>query len=228
MAAKRENGWGGSLLGPAEVIFNGPTTLEPLFKAQSVRAQSGTKNRGLHAGPIVSQAHETVALSSSTLQRDGSSAKAVPLFARSQGPVEVRAGVEAFSGEYGRAFEIKAQSLPNPSPPSDAIVGCNLKGPSGLGQSLGGTMSSGKKGRSRREEDVAVRKGKAPMVQTRGSAHKEEKVVSKKMWTTLFPPSFDRRQGLRSCSEPLYLGKSSSVSKVRLLEEDIRTGSQME
>ena len=53
-------------------------------------------------------------------------------------------------------------------------------------------MSSGKKGRSRREEDVAVRKGKAPMVQTRGSAHKEEKVVSKKMWTILFPPSFDR------------------------------------
>ena len=140
----------------------------------------------------------------------------------------MRAGVEAFSREYGRAFEIKAQSLPNPSPPSDAIVGCNLKGLSGLGQSLGGTMSSGKKGRSRREKDVAVRKGKAPMVQTRGSTQKEEKVVSKKMWTTLFPPSFDRRQGLRSCSEPLYLGKSSSVSKVRLLEEDIRTGSQME
>ena len=104
----------------------------------------------------------------------------------------MRAGVEAFSREYGRAFEIKAQSLPNPSPPSDAIVGCNLKGLSGLGQSLGGTMSSIKKGRSRREEDATVRKGKAPKVQTRGSEQKEEKVVSK-MWTTLFPPSFDRQ-----------------------------------
>ena len=122
-------------------------------------------------------------------------------------------GDEAFSDENGRAFERKAQSLPNLSPPSAAIVGYNLKGPSWLGQSLGGTMSSIKKGRSRREEDVAVRKGKAPMVQTRGSAHKEEKVVSKKMWTTLFPPSFDRRQGLRSRSEPPLLGKSLSDSE---------------
>ena len=53
-------------------------------------------------------------------------------------------------------------------------------------------MSSVKKDRSRRE-DVAVRKGKALQVQTRGSAQKEEKAVSKKMWTTLFPPSFNRR-----------------------------------
>ncbi|RVX15908.1 Transposon TX1 uncharacterized 149 kDa protein [Vitis vinifera] len=180
----------------------GPLRLSPCLKP-NLLGPRGTKNRGLHAGPIVSQAHETVALSSSTLQRDGSSAKAVPLFAHSQGPVEVRAGVEAFSGEYGRAFEIKAQSLPNPSPPSDAIVGCNLKG-------------------------RQVRKGKAPMVQTRGSTQKEEKVVSKKMWTTLFPPSFDRRQGLRSRIEPLFLRKSLSFSEVRNLEEDFGTGSQME
>ena len=100
-----------------------------LFKAQPVRAQIGTKNRGLLAGPVVIQAHETVALVSSTFQRTGSSAKVVPLFARSQGPVEVRADRdEAFSEENGRAFERKAQSLPNPSPPSAAIVGCNLKG----------------------------------------------------------------------------------------------------
>ncbi|RVW40762.1 hypothetical protein CK203_080675 [Vitis vinifera] len=58
-------------------------------------------------------------------------------------------------------------------------------------------MSSIKKGRSRREEDATVRKGKAP-------------------------------KGLRSRSEPLILGKSSSVSEVHLLEEDFRTGSQME
>ena len=167
-------------------------------------------------------------MSSSTLQRVGSSAMAVPLVARSQGPIEVKAGDEAFSGEDARAFEIKAQSLPNPSPPSDSIVGYIFKGPLWLGQRIGGAMSSVKKGWSRKEENDAMRKGKASEVQTRGSAEKEEKVVSKKMWTTLFPPSFDRRQGLRSCSEPLYLGKSSSVSKVRLLEEDIRTGSQME
>ncbi|RVW28235.1 hypothetical protein CK203_083666 [Vitis vinifera] len=68
-------------------------------------------------------------MSSSTLQRVGSSAMAVPLVARSQGPIEVKAGNEAFSGEDARAFEIKAQSLPNPSPPSDAIVGYIFKGP---------------------------------------------------------------------------------------------------
>ena len=41
-----------------------------------------------------------------------------------------------------------------------------------------------------------MRKGKASDVQTRGSAKKEEKFGSKKLWTTIFPPSFDRRQGL--------------------------------
>ena len=84
LAAKRENGWGGSLMGPMEENFNGPTMPEPMFKAQPVRAQNGTKNHGLPAGPVVSQAHETVALLSSTLQRDGSSAKAVLLFALSR------------------------------------------------------------------------------------------------------------------------------------------------
>ncbi|KAL6348600.1 hypothetical protein AAG906_016120 [Vitis piasezkii] len=154
LAAKRENGWEG-----------------PMFKAQPVRAQSGTRNRGRHAGPVVSQAHETIAVVFNTPAR---------WFFCKGGR---RRG---FLGEDGRAFEIKAQSLPNPSPPSDAIVGYNLKGSSWLGQRLGGTMSSVKKGRSRREEDVAVRKGKALEVQTRGSAQKEEKAVSKKMWTTLF------------------------------------------
>ena len=91
LASKRENGWGESLLGPAEGNNNGPTMPETLFKAQPVRAQTGTKNRGLPAGPVVIQAHETVALLSSTFQRTGSFAKVVPLFARSQGPIEVRA-----------------------------------------------------------------------------------------------------------------------------------------
>ncbi|RVW45608.1 hypothetical protein CK203_091549 [Vitis vinifera] len=109
---------GGSLLGPEEGIINGPNkTL-----AQPVRAQIGLKNSGLPAGPVVIQAHETVALSSLTSQRAGSSTKVAPLFARSQGPVEVRAGGdEAFSEDDGWAFERKAQSLPNPSPPSATI-----------------------------------------------------------------------------------------------------------
>ena len=49
--------------------------------------------------------------------------------------------------------------------------------------------------------------------QMRGSAKKEVKFSSKKLWTTLFPPSFDRRQGLRSRSEPPLLGKSLSDSE---------------
>ena len=113
LASKRENGWGGSLLGPAEGNINGPTMPKTLFKAQPVRTQSGTKNRGLPAGLVVIQAHETIALSSSTFQRAGSSLKVVLLFACSQGSVEVRAGEdETFSEEDGRAFERKSQSLP--------------------------------------------------------------------------------------------------------------------
>ena len=151
------------------------------------------------------------------------------MFAHSQGPIEVRVGGdEAFSEKDGRAFERKTQSLPNPSPPSATIVGCNLKGPSWLGQRIGGTKTSVKTGLFRREADAAVRKGKASKVQTRGFEQKEEKVVSKKLWTTLFPPSLDRRQGLQSCSEPLFLRKTSSVSEVCLLEEDFGSGSQLE
>ena len=229
MVSKMENGWGGSLLGLAEGNNNGRTMPETLVKARPVRAQIGMKNRGLPAGPIGIQAHETVALLSSMFQRAGSSAKEVLLFARSQDLVEVRADRDkAFSDEDGRAFERKAQSLPNLSPPSAAIVGYNLKGPSWLGQRIGGMKPSIMTGLLRREEDAAVRKGKTSKVQTRGSTQKEEKVVSKKLWTTLFPPSFDRRQGLRSRNEPLLLGKSSSVSEECLMEEDFRAGSQME
>ena len=38
LAAKRGNGWGGSSLGPTEETFFGSTVLEPLFKAQPVKA----------------------------------------------------------------------------------------------------------------------------------------------------------------------------------------------
>ncbi|RVW19151.1 Retrovirus-related Pol polyprotein from transposon RE1 [Vitis vinifera] len=57
-------------------------------------------------------------------------------------------------------------------------------------------------------------KGESSMDQTKGSMQKEEMIVSKKMWTTLFPPSVDCRQGHQSSSEPLFLGKSSSFSEV--------------
>ena len=229
LVSKRENGWEGSLLGPAEGNINGPIMLETLFKAQPVRAQIGTKTRGLLAGPFVFQAHEIVALSSSTFQRATSYANVVLLSACSQGLIEVMAGGdEAFFEEDDRAFERNAQSLPNPSPPLAVIMGCNLKGSSWLGQRIRGKKSSIMMGLFQKEEDDAERKGKASEVQTRGSAQKEEKVVSKKLWTTLFPPSFDHRQGLQSCSEPLFLGKSSSISEVCLLKEDFGMGSQLE
>ncbi|KAL6343073.1 hypothetical protein AAG906_017885 [Vitis piasezkii] len=80
---------------------------------------------------------------------------------------------------------------------------------------------------SRREENAA-RKGKAPVVQMRDSTQEEETIVSKKTWSTLFPPSVDRRQGHRSSSEPLLLRGSSSSSEVRNMEVDFGTGFQME
>ena len=76
LATKRENGWEGSSLGPAEENVLGPIEPETSFKAQSVRAQRGRRSRGLHAGPNAPQVHETIAASSPSLQRVGSSAKA--------------------------------------------------------------------------------------------------------------------------------------------------------
>ena len=47
-------------------------------------------------------------------------------------------------------------------------------------------------------------------VQPRGSAMKEVKFSSKKLWTTFFPPSSSCRQGFQSRSEPLTHKKPSS------------------
>ena len=138
LAAKRENGWGGSSLGPVEENVLGLIEPETYFKAQPIRAQRGRRSRGLHAGPDAPQVHETVAASSPSLQRVGSSSKAIT----QPYPGDERAGVEVTYGEDGRADELKAQTLSNPSQPSEIkddsfgrrIVGCKLKGPSRLGQ----------------------------------------------------------------------------------------------
>ena len=73
-------------------------------------------------------------------------------------------GDEAFSDENGQAFERKAQSLPNPSLLTVAKVGCNLKGPSWLGQRKGGKKPFDKMGLLRSEEASAVGKGKVVSV----------------------------------------------------------------
>ena len=109
--------------------------------------------------------------------------------------VAMAGGDKAFSNENGRAFERKAQSLPKSSPLTIAKVGCNLKGPLRLGQGIGEKKPSEKQGSLQSEEVSAVGKGKGvsidPLVQTRGSTKKEVKFDSKKLWTTLFPPSCD-------------------------------------
>ena len=83
------------------------------------------------------------------------------------------------------------------------------------------------KGWSRREESAA-RKGKAPVAQMRDSTQEEKTIVSRKMWSNLFLPSVDRRQGHRCSSESLPLRSSSPFSEVRNLEVDFETRSQME
>ena len=123
--------------------------------------------------------------------------------------VAMAGGDEAFSNENGRAFERKAQSLPKSSPLTVAKVGCNLKGPLKLVKGTREKKSFEKQGSLQSEEVFAVGKGKGvsvdPVVQTRGSAKKKVKFGSKKLWTTLFPPTSNRRQGFRSHSEPLLL-----------------------
>ena len=58
--------------------------------------------------PDVPQVQETVATSSPSLQRVGSFAKVITMLASLQGLGDERAGVEAISGEDGRAFKLKA------------------------------------------------------------------------------------------------------------------------
>ena len=118
LAAKRKNGRGKSSLGPVEENFIGPSMLEISFQAHTERAQSGMRIRGLQAGPKASQAHQIAALRL--------------LLPSELCPGDERVGVEAISGVEGRAIELKAQSLPNPSPLSDTTMGCKLIGPSGL------------------------------------------------------------------------------------------------
>lgn len=65
-----------------------------------------------------------------------------------------------------------------------------------MGQRTGGMKPFDKAGLLQREEDSAVGKRKAYDVQTTDSMKKKEKFGSKKLWTTLFLSSFDRRQGL--------------------------------
>ena len=65
-------------------------------------------------------------------------------------------------------------------------------------------------------------------VQPRGSTMNEVKFGSKTLWTTIFPPTFDRRQGFRSRSEPLMHKKPSSNCEATPKEEAFETGSQLE
>ncbi|KAJ9707047.1 hypothetical protein PVL29_002164 [Vitis rotundifolia] len=190
LASKREFGRGGRQLGSEEENFIGLIVFEPLNKAQTEKAQSD------------SQAQLP---SSSSRQQGGSSAKAIPQSSSSSDPIVDRAGVAVLSGEGGRAFEIKAQSPPILSPPSDEVAGCVLKGPSRLGQIL---------------------KGKKPSDQSRGFSQKEESAVTKRMWTTLFPPSSDRRQERWWRREPIIPAKPPSASEALPMEEDVAAGSQ--
>ncbi|KAJ9685292.1 hypothetical protein PVL29_017352 [Vitis rotundifolia] len=218
----REIGGGWSKSGPAEANFIGPEN-ESSFKAHKVRAQSGMRHCGLQDGPEAPQAHQSASASSLSPQRAASSTKAIAMLS----PDDARAGAEVFFGEEGRAVELKAQSLPNPRPLPDNTVGCKFKGPSGLGQNLGGTKPSGVEVSSRREE-IEARKGKAPAVHTRDATQEEETAISKKTWSTLFPPSADRRQGHRCSSEPIFTRGSSSSSEDRNMEKEFGMGSQME
>ncbi|KAJ9683164.1 hypothetical protein PVL29_018949 [Vitis rotundifolia] len=210
LADKGEIGGGWSRSGPAEANFIGPEN-ESSFKAHKVRAQSGMRHRGLQDGPEAPQAHQSASASSLFPQGAASSTKAIAMLS----PDDARAGAKVFFGEEGRAVELKAQSLPNPRPLSDNTVGCKFKGSSGLGQNLGGTKPSGME-------------GKAPAVHTRDARQEEETAISKKTWSTLFPPSADRRQGHRCSSEPIFTRGSSSSSEDRNMEKEFGMGSQME
>ncbi|KAJ9671311.1 hypothetical protein PVL29_025145 [Vitis rotundifolia] len=223
LASKREVGRGGRQLGSEEGNFIGLTEFEPSTKAQTEKAQRGKSLCGPQDDPGDFRAQLP---SSSSRQQGGSSAKATPQSSSSPDPVVGRAGVVVLTGEGGRAFEIKAQSPPTLSPPSDEVTGRVLKGPSRLGQILKGKKPSVEKDWPRREEDDAAARGNIPEGQSRGLSQKVEPAVTKRMWTTLFPPSSDRRQERRRRSEPIIPAKQLSASEARPMEEDVAAGSK--
>ena len=136
----------------------------------------------------------------------------------------VRAGGDEASAVEGcRAYERKAQSL-SKTGPKYAKVGCNSKGPLGLGLSLGGKNPDETVVSLRKEEDPsATGKGKTVFVflEVRSSSSAKKKVMfgSKKLWFTLFPPSSESRQGLWCRSEPLLHGKNQADSEEDPKEE---------
>ncbi|RVW17670.1 hypothetical protein CK203_071802 [Vitis vinifera] len=125
-------------------------------------------------------------------QRAASSTKAIVTLC----PDDARAGAEVFFGEEGRAVELR------PSP-------CST-----LGHCQTTPWASG------REEKKSKRGRGKPRVHMRDATQEEETAISKKTWSTLFPPSADRRQGHRCCSEPIFTRGSSSSSEDRNMEEE--------
>ena len=84
-----------------------------------------------------------------------------------------------------------------------------------MGLSLGGKNPDETVVLLRKEEDPSTAgKGKTTSVflevQSSSSAKKKVMFGSKKLWSTLFPPSSESRQGLQCCSEPLLHGNNQA------------------
>ncbi|KAJ9687650.1 hypothetical protein PVL29_016221 [Vitis rotundifolia] len=130
------------------------------------------------------------------------------------GPVEKKeAGGERARGDKAsavegcRAYERKAQPLSKIGPTFEK-ANCKSKGPSGMGLSPGGKdlveteVSSGTENDSPVAGKGKIAFGYGREAQTSSLAKKKMMIGSKKLWSILLPPSSERRQGLRCCSEP--------------------------
>ena len=172
------------------------------------RKKKGEERRSADVLPVGTRAKSGQAMVNSWFSSNSKKLNFGPVGTEMTG-IATTDGDEAFSDENGQAIEREAQSLLNFSPLNVAKLGCNLKGPLRLGQGEGEKKTSEKQVPPQREEATIGGKGKGVPddhdVQTRGSAKKEVKFGSKKLWNTLFPPSSNRRQGSRSYSEPLLL-----------------------
>ena len=151
-------------------------------------------------------------------------------------------GIEATGGEWAgedeaipdvgcRACERKAQSLARPGL-SAVISGCKLKGPMGLGLSPEGLTPFVTGTSLRKEEDSssAIEKGKpdpGPLeVQSSRLAKKKVLHSSRKMWSTFFPPSSEKRRGIRCSNEPISRRKTKVDSEGDSRAEDSGAESQ--
>ncbi|RVW35852.1 hypothetical protein CK203_084592 [Vitis vinifera] len=200
-----EGGWSRS--GQAEAIF-GPVHESP-FKAHKARAQSGMRHRGLQDGPDAPQALQSASASSLSPQRVASSTEAIATLCPEDARSAPRFSLEKKVGPL-RLRPSPCSTLGHRQTTPWAVSLKARRGGPKLRRIEAFWYGSLVAKRSNRSEEGESSRGSHEGCYAGGRDGNY-----KKTWSTLFPPSADRRQGHRCCSEPIFTRGSSSSSEGR-------------